>query len=347
MNKTMKAVIKSKEGVGAELVDLPIPEISADEVLISVKATAVCGTDVHIYNWNSWAQGAGINLPLTLGHEFCGEVVEIGANVKGLKVGDIVAGETHIPCGTCYQCLNGQQHICGNLTIFGVHTDGCFAEYTKIPAYCARKLPEAIPAKYGAVLEPLGTSIRACTEAQVGGKRVAVIGCGAIGLFAVSAAAALGAKEVIAVDVFDEKLEVAKTVGSTHQVNSMTVDATKTILELTDGVGVDVIIEASGHSGAIQQGFKFLRKGGEVMLIGLPSTPVPLDFGPDVVFKEATIKGIHGREMYKTWLIMENLIASNKMKIDPIITHQMALDKFDYAFELLKGNTGIKIVLIP
>ena len=347
MEKTMKAVVKKHPNVGAELVDIPIPKIDPHEVLIRVKATAVCGTDVHIFNWNAWAQNANITLPVTLGHEFCGEVVEVGANVNGLSIGDIVSGETHIPCGTCYQCMNGEQHICANLTIFGVHTDGCFAEYTKIPAICARKLPSTIPAKYGAILEPLGTSIRACTEAQVGGKNVAVIGCGAIGLFAVSAAAALGAKTVIAVDVFDEKLEVAKQVGSTHPVNSMTVDATKTILELTDGVGVDVIIEASGHPGAIVQGFKYLRKGGEVMLIGLPSTPVPLDFGSDIVFKEAKIKGIHGREMFKTWLIMENLIASKKMNIDPIITHQMALDKFDYAFELLKGNTGIKIVLIP
>ncbi|MDN5351627.1 MAG: threonine 3-dehydrogenase [Clostridiales bacterium] len=347
MKKMMKAIIKREPGVGAEVAEVPVPEIGKEEVLVKVAATAVCGTDMHIYDWNNWAQNAGISLPVIMGHEFCGEVEAVGENVKDIKVGDFVAGETHIPCGTCYQCQNGQQHICGNLTIFGVHTDGCFAEYTKIPAICARKIPTVIPTKYGAVLEPLGTSLRACLETDVAGKKTVIIGCGSIGLFALASAKALGASEIIAIDVSDDRLGIADRIGATLTINSLNADVVKTVLEKTNGVGADVVIDASGNAGAIQQGFKFLRKGGEVALIGLPSKPVALDLGPDVVFKEAKITGIHGREMFKTWIHMENLLSKDMLDIGPVITHQMALDEFETAIELLKSGRGTKIVLNP
>lgn len=347
MTNKMLAVVKKGHGIGAQLEEIEIPQIGPEDVLVKVQATAICGTDMHIYDWNTWAQNAGINTPVVMGHEFSGEIVKVGALVTDLKPGDYIAGETHIPCGKCYQCNNGQQHICGNLQIFGVHTDGCFAEYTKIPAICARKIPSAISPEIGSVLEPLGTALRASLDIEVSGKKIAVIGCGSIGLFAVASAKAMGASHIIAIDVMEERLKLSKEIGADVALNPTRVDVVNEIINLTNGVGVDGFIDASGSVQAINQGFKYLRKGGEVALVGLPSTPISLDLGPDVVFKEAKIIGIHGREMFKTWTKMENMLEKELLNIDPIITHTMPLAKFEDAIELLKAGEGSKIVLIP
>lgn len=343
----MKAIVKDNPSKGAILKEIPMPVLQEGDVLIKVKATAICGTDLHIYNWNNWAQNAGIKLPTVLGHECSGEVAAVGSAVKNLKVGDYVAAETHIPCGECYQCKNGLQHICSNLVIYGVHTDGCFSEYTKIPEKCAVKLPKSINPNVGAVLEPLGTSVRACIEIQASGKNVAVIGCGPIGLMVVNAAKALGAANIIAVDVNNLRLDIAKGLGATHVINSMETDSVKGILELTDGVGVDAFIDASGNTGAILGGFKSLRKGGKVALIGLPSKPLEIDLGSQVVFKEATIIGIHGRRMYETWTTMSNLLDKGLLNIDPIITHVIKLEEFEKGFEILEKGIGGKVILVP
>jgi len=343
----MKAIVKDNPGKGASLKDYPMPVLGESDVLIKVKATAICGTDLHIYNWNSWAQNAGIKLPTVLGHECSGEIVEVGSAVKNLKVGDYVACETHIPCGQCYQCKNGQQHICANLVIYGVHTDGCFAEYSKIPEKCAVKIPESISPNVGAVLEPLGTAVRSCVEIQASGKNVAVIGCGPIGLMAVNTAKALGAANIYAVDINNLRLDIAKGLGATHLINSMEVDPVKIILEATNGVGADAFIDASGNTGAISGGFKSLRKGGKVALIGLPSKPMEIDLGPQVIFKEATIIGIHGRRTYETWTTMSNLLDKGLLNIDPIITHVIKLEEFEKGFEILEKGYGGKVILIP
>lgn len=343
----MKAIVKDNTAKGASLKEIPMPVLGAEDVLIKVKATAICGTDLHIYNWNTWAENAGIKLPTVLGHECSAEVVEIGSAVKTLKVGDYVACETHIPCGQCYQCKNGMQHICANLVIFGVHTDGCFAEYAKIPEKCAVKIPESINPNVGAVLEPLGTAVRACVEVQATGKNIAVIGCGPIGLMAVNAAKAFGAANIFAVDVNNLRLDIAKELGATHVVNSAEVDSAKEILELTNGVGVDAFIDASGNTSAILGGFKSLRKGGTVALIGLPSKPLEIDLGSQIVFKEATVIGIHGRRMYETWTIMSNLLDKGLLNINPIITHVLKLEEFEKGFEILEKGLGGKVILVP
>lgn len=343
----MKAIIKDNPSKGASLKEIPIPVLGAEEVLIKVKATAICGTDLHIYNWNTWAQGAGIKLPTVLGHECSAVVVEVGYAVKTLKVGDYVACETHIPCGQCYQCKNGLQHICANLVIYGVHTDGCFAEFSKIPEKCAVKIPETINPNVGAVLEPLGTAVRSCVEIQATGKNIAVIGCGPVGLMAVNAAKAFGAANIYAVDVNNLRLDIAKELGATHVVNSAEVDSVKEILELTNGVGVDAFIDASGNTNAILGGFKSLRKGGAVALIGLPSKPLEIDLGSQIVFKEATVIGIHGRRMFDTWTIMSNLLDKGLLNIDPIITHVLKLEEFEKGFEILEKGLGGKVILVP
>lgn len=343
----MRAVVKDAGGKGARLMDIPVPVIGENEVLIKVKAAAICGTDIHIYEWNTWAQNAGISLPTVLGHECSGEVVEVGSQVKNLKVGDYVAAETHIPCGTCYQCKNGMQHICANLSIFGVHTDGCFAEYAKIPEICAVKIPESIPPKVASILEPLGTSVRACEEVKVTGKNVLVVGCGPIGLMTINAAKAFGAANIIAVDVIDYRLELALEVGATVTINSKSVNSVEKILELTHGVGVDAFIDASGNTYAINDAFRSLRKGGHVALIGLPSRPLEIDLGPQVVFKEATVIGIHGRKMFETWTLMSNLLDKELLNIDPILTHEMRLEDFAEGFGILEQGLGGKIILLP
>ena len=343
----MRAIVKDSTSKGATLKEYPMPVIGEDYVLIKVKATAICGTDMHIYNWNNWSQNAGIKIPTVLGHECSGEVVEIGPAVKTLKVGDYVACETHIPCGECYQCKNEMQHICANLVIFGVHTDGCFAEYTKIPEKCAVKIPLSINPNVAAVLEPLGTAVRACVELRVSGKNIAVIGCGPLGLMAVNVAKAFGTANVFAVDVNSLRLGIAEEVGASQAINSAEVDSVKKILELTSGVGVDAFIDASGNTNAILGGFKSLRKGGMVALIGLPSKALEIDIGSQVVFKEATIIGIHGRRLYDTWTTMSNLLDKGLLNIDPIITHVLKLEEFEKGFEILEKGFGGKVILVP
>ncbi|HBV67889.1 MAG TPA: L-threonine 3-dehydrogenase [Clostridiales bacterium] len=343
----MRAVVKENVGIGAVLKDVEMPVLNEGEVLIKVKAAAICGTDQIIYVWNTWAQNNNIKLPTILGHECSAEVVEVGPGVKGLKPGDYVACETHIPCGECYQCRNGEQHICGNLKLFGIHTNGCYAEYAKIPAICAVKIPESINPNVGAVLEPLGTAVRANVEVQSSGKNVAVIGCGPIGLMAVGAAKAFGAANIYAIDINDYRLGIAKEMGATEIINSSQDKAGEKLVELTNGVGVDAFIDASGNTAAILEGFKGLRKGGKVALIGLPSRPLEIDLGSQVVFKEATIIGIHGRRMFETWTTMSNLLDKGLLNIDPVITHVLKLEEFEKGFEIAQNGMGGKIILVP
>lgn len=343
----MRAVVMEDANIGAVLKNIEIPKPKEDEVLIKVKAAAICGTDIHVYNWNNWAQNNNINLPLILGHECSAEVVEVGTGVKTLKIGDYVACETHIPCGTCYQCRNGEQHICGNLKMFSIHTNGCFAEYATIPAICAVKIPETIHPNVGAVLEPLGTSIRANVEIQSSGKNIAVIGCGPIGLMAVNAAKAFGAANIYAADINDSRLEIAKELGATATINSSKDNLADKLMELTQGVGVDAFIDASGNTAAILEGFKGLRKGGKVALIGLPSKPLEIDLGSQVVFKEATIVGIHGRRMFETWTLMSNLLDKGLLNIEPVISHVLPLEEFEKGFDLSVKGIGGKVILVP
>jgi len=343
----MRAVVKENAGKGAVLKQVEMPVLEEGEVLIKIKAAAICGTDQHIYNWNNWAQNNNINLPTILGHECSAEVVEVGPGVKTLKVGDYVACETHIPCGQCFQCKNGQQHICQNLKLFGVHTNGCFAEYSKIPAVCAVKIPESIHPNVGAVLEPLGTAVRANEEIQTSGKNIAVIGCGPIGLMAISTAKAFGAANIYAVDINEYRLGIAKELGATEIINSSVVNSAERLKELTHGVGVDAFIDASGNTFAILDGFKGLRKGGKVALIGLPSRPLEIDLGSQVIFKEAKIIGIHGRRMFETWTTMSNLLDKGLLNIDPVITHVLKLEEFNEGFDISEKGIGGKVILVP
>jgi len=343
----MQALVKLREGPGLALQTVPVPEPGPDEVLVRVRAAAICGTDLHIAAWNDWAQHAGVRLPLVLGHEFSGEVAGVGAGVRHLKQGDYVAGETHLPCGECYQCRNGSSHICQHLKLFGLHRDGCFAEFATIPAQCACPVPAAVPPHVAAILEPLGTSLRAVQTLDVSGASLVVIGCGPIGLFAVAAAKALGASQIIGLDVREERLALARQLGCTMALDPRQPTVLDRILDATAGVGVDAMVEASGSARALEAAFAYLRKGGRCALIGLPSEPVRLNLGPDVVFKEATLIGIHGREMFRTWTRMFSLLTSGRLGVDSIITHVLPLHRYQDGLAVLEAGQAAKVILEP
>lgn len=343
----MNAIVKDKKGLGATLKQVDIPTVGSNEILVKVEAAAICGTDIHIYEWNTWAQNAGVKENVIMGHEFCGHVVETGKDVKTIKVGDRVVAETHMPCGECYQCKHDAQHICANMTLFSVHTDGCFAEYAKITEKCAYKISEKMDKKVGAIMEPLGVGVRAVSETDVFGKNVVVMGCGPIGLLTIAAAKTAGAAKIIATDISANRLSLSEKIGADVTLNPLNDDVVSKVMEETDQVGTDIMIDSSGSVHAIIEGFKYLRKGGCVLLASLPSEKASIDLSSDVVFKEARIIGIHGRKMDDTWTKMKNLIDNNQIDVTEIVTHEMPLSEFETAFELLKKGEGSKIILIP
>ena len=344
--KMMQALVKTSVD-HAEFQNVPVPECGPGQVLVRVRAAALCGTDLHILAWNSWAQGTGIKLPFILGHECSGDIVAIGKDIQYLKVGDKVAVETHIPCGHCDQCLNDEQHICNNLSIYGVHTNGCFAEYTLVPAVCTRKIPDEIDYDFGSMMEPIGTAFRSVLESQVGGCNVLVMGCGPIGLFAVAAAKRLGASLTIAADISDYRLEIALKVGADLTIDPRQNNIVEQIRHHTQGYGVDAIIEASGSAAAVKQSFQLLKKGGTMAILGLPGQPVELDLGKDIVFREAKVFGIHGRRMFSTWTQIERLLKSNQLNVSPVLTHRLPLEKWQEGVELAKLGKACKIVFHP
>jgi threonine 3-dehydrogenase len=342
----MKAIVKHHAGYGARLETVDIPQINENEVLIKVKATSICGTDVHIYTWDEWSQSR-VKTPYVFGHEFSGIVEKVGSSVTNVNVGDHVSAETHIVCHSCPQCLKGQFHICKNTKIIGVDTHGCFAEYVAMPAENIWKNDSNMPFEHGSIQEPMGNAVHTVLAGDVAGKTVAVIGCGPIGIMAVNVAKAAGASQVIALDLNEYRLDLAKKIGATSVINPKNEDPVERVMELTDGNGVDVVCEMSGHPVAIDQGFKMITNGGRVSILSLPVKPVEIDLTNDVVFKGVTVQGITGRKMYETWQQVSGLLQSGSMHPETIITHTLPMEQFEEGFDLMiKGNCG-KVVLIP
>lgn len=342
----MKAIVKHTRGFGAQLQTVDIPQINENEVLIKVKATSICGTDVHIYTWDPWAQSR-VNPSYVFGHEFSGEIVEVGSKVTQYQVGDYVSAETHIVCGVCPQCQSGQYHICKDTKIIGVDTNGCFAEYVALPASNLWRNPTSMPVDVASIQEPMGNAVHTVLAGDVVGLDVAIIGCGPIGIMAVGVARAAGAAKVIAIDVNDYRLELAKQMGATDILNSATIDPVLEAVRITNGNGVDVVCEMSGHPTAIDQGFKMITNGGRVSILSLPSQPVKLDITNDIVFKGITVQGITGRQVFKTWQQVSRLLESGQVDVKPLITHHLPLEEFEKGFDLMiKGSCG-KVVLIP
>lgn len=341
----MKAAVKETRSKGITVKDVSIPQIGDNEVLVKVEKGAICGTDIHLYHWNTWCENVNAKNPMVIGHEYCGHVVEAGKAIKSLQVGDKVAAETHIPCGTCMMCRTGKQHICQNMGIIGVHADGAFAEYTVLPEVCAWKLPDDLDPAIGAVYEPFGIAVHGVTRDQVAGVPTVITGCGPIGLFAVGVARASGASKVFAVDVKDNRLELARKMGADYVINSTKIDPAEFILEHTGGLGAGALIELSGNAQAVKAGLKGLRKGGWAALIGLFRDEVPLDLVNGVIYKEATIYGVTGREMYKSWYLAEEFLAGGKIDIAPVITHNFPLDRIEDAILLAESGDAGKIII--
>lgn len=343
----MKALRKTRPEKGAELMEIPVPAVGPDDVLVRIKAAAICGTDIHIYDWNEWA-AQRIKLPMTFGHEICGEVVEAGERVIHLKPGDLVACETHIPCGQCYQCHTGNQHACESMKILGVHVEGCFSEYAAMPALLAWKLPPGTDPELGAVMEPLGVGVHGLLVDPLEVGSVAIIGCGPIGIMTAQVAAAQGAHPLFVLDVNPERLAMAeRIVPRAVGVNPAKVNAVGTIKERNGGRGVDLAVELSGSVPGTRLAFDLIRMGGRIHLVGLLGDPVPINTCNDIVYKEATIKGTTGRMMWKTWHQMDRLLAAKQFDPREVITHRFSLDNYVDAFELaLSGKAG-KILLFP
>lgn len=342
----MKAIRKHHAGPGAELCEVPIPQIEPHEVLIQVKATSICGTDVHIYTWDAWAQSR-IKVPMVFGHEFSGIVVEVGRDVKGVQIGDHVSAETHVVCHQCLQCKTGQYHICQNTKILGVDFQGCFAEFVKMPAANIWKNPVNMPFEKASIQEPMGNAVHTVLAGPVAGKTLAVVGCGPIGIMAIAVAKASGATEVIALDVNDYRLDLARKVGATVTINSAQEDPVQRVMQVTEGTGIEVVCEMSGHPVAIRQAFEMLTNGGRMSILSLPTKPVELDITNQIVFKGATVQGITGRKMYETWRQTSGLIHSGQVDVAPIITHTLPLENFQEGFELMVSGKCGKVVLLP
>ncbi len=339
---TLKALVKSAAAPGFTLADVPVPTIRDDEVLIAVKRAGVCGTDVHIHEWDAWAQGR-CKPPFTVGHEFAGEVAQVGRLVADVKVGDRVTAEGHIVCGRCHLCRTGNSHICPNTKIIGVDRDGCFAEFIAMPATNVWHLDDDISYEVGGIHDPMGNAFHTALHGtNLPGATVLVTGCGPIGIFAVGICKAAGASRIVASDVNPRRLELARQMGAHDAVQPG--DAAAAVKKATDGLGVDVVLEMSGIPAAVHQAFALVRAGGRVQILGIPSKPMEIDLATEIIFKGTTVYGVVGRRMYDTWIQMTQFLRAGQFDPTPVITHRFPLEQHAEAIAVIKSGDAGKVV---
>ncbi len=337
----MKALVKATAGPGFELRDVPIPTIRDDEVLIRVRRAGVCGTDVHIYEWDPWAQGR-VKPPIVVGHEFAGEVVQVGKLVTDVHEGDRVTAEGHIVDGRCLLCRTGNAHVCPHTKIIGVDRDGCFAEYIAMPAGNVWHLDDDVSFDIGGIHDPMGNAFHTALTAEIPGATVLVTGCGPIGCFAIGVCKAAGASHIVASDVNPKRLELARTMGA-HSIVTPG-EARERVMQVTDGLGVDVVLEMSGVPSAIRQAYELARVGGRVQMLGIPAKPMEVNFATEVIFKGLTIYGVVGRRMYDTWIQMTRFLRSGMFDPTPVITHRFPLEGADEAIHAIKSGEAGKVI---
>ena len=348
MTGTMRGICKMGPGPGAEFRrDIPIPQIADDQVLMKIHATAICGTDLHLYHWNEYARTRMKKLPIVFGHETAGEIVEVGRNVTGWKVGDRISVETHIPCGHCRQCAMGNPHICDNMKLFGITEPGAFAEYAPVPQSCIVRLDDAISYEKGAMLEAMGAGVHGVEKAQVRGKTVLVSGCGPIGLMAIGACKVHGAEKIIACDLFDEKLERARTMGADITVNSRDAEALFETVRRETGSGVDAAIDVTGSGRAIVTGLRALRKAGIFVSVGLPDGEIPVNLTEDIIYREIVYTGVSGRRMFETWEDCMEILKTPGFSLDPVIGDVYNLERYEDALRAIEGGAPGKMILVP
>jgi len=344
MTEMMKAAVKVRAAPGATQVKkVPCPKITPTEALVRVKIASICGTDLHIFDWDEWSQHR-IRPPLIQGHEMAGEVERIGDEVTSVAKGDYVSFEGHIACGRCYECRTGQAHVCRNLRIMGIDRDGAFAEYVSVPAANLVKNDPSLPLEVATIQDPLGNAVQVVMNANVPGKSIAIFGLGPIGLMAAAVTKALSASQVIAVEYRNEMRKgLAKRLGADVVLES---DATTVdrILELTNREGVNEVLEFSGAPPALKQALKVVRPGGGVHLLGLYSSPVSLDLSDDVIMRGVTLYGITGRRMFRTWYEMGGILRSGNVDLKPLVTHRFPLHEYEKALEVVRSRQCGKVV---
>ncbi len=348
----VQAIVKTHRGPGGELRRVPDPVPGETEVLVRVRASSVCGTDVHLWEWNDWAQSRVHRVPLVLGHELSGEVVQVGRAVRSLAVGDHVSAETHIVDGTCYQCRTGRMHICEHVEVFGVDRDGVFAELAVLPEMNAWKNDPGLAPEIASIQEPLGNAVHALlpedTVEDVAGRRVLVTGCGPIGLLAIAAAKAFGAETVVATEVNPLRAELAQKMGVDAVLDPTAPDGPLAErVRAAAGGGVDVALEMSGHPSSLALVFDALTPGGRVSLLGLFDRPATIDVDNAIVFRAARVQGIFGRRMFATWYQVKSLLArpAFREKVRAIITHRVPIPEVGRAMELIASHRAAKVSL--
>ncbi|PYG46485.1 L-threonine 3-dehydrogenase [Pantoea sp. AG1095] len=339
----MKALAKLKAEEGIWMVkDAPIPEPGHNDLLIKIRKTAICGTDVHIYNWDDWSRKT-IPVPMITGHEYVGEVVGMGQEVKGFAVGDRVSGEGHITCGHCRNCRAGRTHLCRNTVGVGVNRQGCFAEYLVIPAFNAFKIPDNISDELAAIFDPFGNAVHTALSFDLVGEDVLISGAGPIGIMAAAVCKHVGARHVVITDVNDYRLDLAHKMGVTRAVNVAQENLRDVMAELGMTEGFDVGLEMSGAPPAFRTLLEVMNHGGRIALLGIPPGEMSIDWN-QVIFKGLFIKGIYGREMFETWYKMAALIQSG-LDLTPIITHRYHIDEFQQGFDEMRSGRSGKVVL--
>lgn len=338
----MKALVKSKKEIGLWLEEVPMPIIGPNDLLVKIKKTAICGTDIHIYNWDEWAQKT-IPVPLVTGHEFAGEVVEVGSEVRGFAVGDRVSGEGHITCGYCRNCRAGRRHLCPHTISIGVTRQGCFAEYLSIPAFNAFKLPAAIPDEIAAFLDPFGNAAHTALSFDLVGEDVLITGAGPVGIMAAAIASHVGARHIVVTDINDYRLNLAKKMGATRVINVKQEKLTDVMHTLNMTEGFDVGLEVSGNAQAFNDMIHCLIHGGKIALLGFLPKDTQIDWDK-VIMKGLFIKGIYGREMFETWYKMSSLIQSG-LDLSPVLTHQFSVGNYLQGFEVMRSGQSGKVVL--
>ncbi len=345
MAQTMTALVKAEAAAGLTRATVPRPVCGRGDVLIRVLKTGICGTDVHIYGWDEWASRR-VRPPFILGHEFMGVVADAGDAVTGFQTGDLVSAEGHIGCGHCFFCRTGQGHICRQVKIIGVDCDGCFAEYLRMPETNVWKLKPGIPDEVAAIFDPYGNAMHTVMAQAVAGKTLAIIGAGAIGLMAVKIASAAGALAVFVIEPRPAKREMALSFGAQAAFDPAAEDWKRRFLEATpESIGVDIVLEMSGHPSALRNAFELVRPGGEVALLGIPASEVGLNIAESIIFKSVTVRGINGRLMFETWYQCERFLVDHKLDLSALITHRFPFGDFERAFDVLRRGEGVKVIL--
>lgn len=338
----MKSLVKAKPEPGIWMQDVSMPTYGVNDVLIKIHKTAICGTDIHIYTWDDWAQ-ATIPVPMTVGHEFYGEIVELGQEVKGLKVGQRVSGEGHLTCGICRNCRAGKRHFCRNTLGVGVNRPGCFAEYLAIPAENVLILPDHVTADQAAIMDPMGNATHCALAFNAVGEDVLITGAGPIGIMAVAIMRHIGARHVVISDVNEYRLDLARKMGATRAVNVNNQSIKEVMDELEMNEGFDLGLEMSGNPIALNELFKLMNHGGHVALLGIPPPDTAIDWN-QVIFKGLIVKGIYGREMFETWYKMIAMLQSG-LNVSPVITHHFPVDDYQEAFQIMASGQSGKVIL--